>query len=228
MRWHAPFLALPLFALTLPDRAEACGGFFCSSVPVVQTGEQIVFRVDETAGTIDVIVNITYQGAASDFSWVLPLPSAPLSQQIGSPLGFAQLAARTAPQFRVNFSDNGRCPLLSGSADGSAAIDAGVSAGGVAVLSRDVVGPYESVVLQGSDPEELRRWLTDNGYRVTDAMMEAVVPYLATQHVLLALKLKKDHDTGDLQPIHLVLRETAPCIPIRLTAIAAQADMGVT
>jgi hypothetical protein len=218
---------------SMPTPAEACGGFFCSNTPVVQTGERIIFAVDEGAGTVEVIINISYQGSASDFAWLLPLPSAPLSIDVGSSWAFAIADQLTAPRFVPTFRTTGTCRQSGGdlrdaafaSADASAAQDGG--SGGVTVLSQESVGPYDSVVLTG-DPDAIRMWLTSNEYRVTDEMMMSVLPYLATNHVLLALKLRKESAVGDLQPVSLTLGSTEPCIPIRLTAIAAQPDMNVT
>src|SRR5436853_177523 len=50
---------------------------------------------------------------------------------------------------------------------------------GVEVLDRSEVGPYDSVELRGTDPQAVRTWLVENGYRVTDEMMESVTPYVA-------------------------------------------------
>ena len=68
--------------------ASACGGFFCNQQPVTQTGEQIIFAVDEVNDTVQVDVQISYQGLAEDFAWLLPLPEAPLAVETGSSLAF--------------------------------------------------------------------------------------------------------------------------------------------
>jgi len=46
--------------------------------------------------------------------------------------------------------------------------------------------------------------------------------------VLLALKMLKDTSSGEIQPISLTIPGNELCIPLRLTAIAAQNDMDVT
>jgi hypothetical protein len=45
-------LALSFALHVEPGRAHACGGFFCSAVPVDQTAERIVFRVREDSTTM--------------------------------------------------------------------------------------------------------------------------------------------------------------------------------
>lgn len=56
--------------------ALACGGFFCTSVPIDQSAERIIFTINDD-NTITAIVGINYVGAAEDFSWVVPVPSVP-------------------------------------------------------------------------------------------------------------------------------------------------------
>ena len=55
--------------LGLSPPARACGGFFCSQVPVDQSGENIVFAVDGT--TVTAYIQISYVGAAEQFAWIL-------------------------------------------------------------------------------------------------------------------------------------------------------------
>jgi hypothetical protein len=229
-------------SFALSQRAEACGGLFCANVPVVQVGEFIIFTVDETTNTVEATINITYQGPAPEFAWVLPLQKNPDEISVGSSQAF-QIAQRlTAPRFQITEVERvGICGPESDFARQAADTAAPPTAGGfnnnedsgVQVLQRAAVGPYDSVVLAGVDITAVRQWLLDNGYNVTDDMMKLVVPYLAEQNVLLALKLRKSNDTGDIQPISVKMigdgpRKLDACVPIKLTAIAAQADMQVT
>ncbi|MBI2373978.1 MAG: DUF2330 domain-containing protein [Deltaproteobacteria bacterium] len=228
--WVGALMALGLAAS--PKRGEACGGFFCAQIPVIQTGERILFGVDPDAQTVEAVIQISYQGAAPDFAWLLPLVSEPTEINVGSSAAFLIADQLTSPRFRVSYERSSSCPVpapSSGSMDAGAVFSADAGAGpGVTVLQRADVGPYESVVLSGTDPAAVRTWLVDNEFFVTDAMMDAVVPYLSQGDVLLALKLKKESTTGDLQPIAVKITSDEPCIPIRLTAIAAQDDMEIT
>ena len=60
------------FVLMGQRDAMACGGLFCQNNPVDQTGERIVFTVNDD--TITALIEIRYDGAAPDFSWILPIP----------------------------------------------------------------------------------------------------------------------------------------------------------
>jgi MYXO-CTERM domain-containing protein len=236
------FAAVSSVAITiaaLPERAEACGGLFCNTTPVVQVGEAIIFTVDRTSNTVQATINITYSGSAPDFAWVLPLQVEPTKIEVGAAQSFQVVQRLTAPRFQITEVERvGICGpepefALADSAGGPPAPNArGAEDGGVSVLQRSAVGPYDSVVLAGKDTDDVREWLVTNGYNVTDEMMQKVTPYLAQGNVLLALKLRKDNDVGDIQPIAVTMtrdpsRPVEACVPIKLTAIAAQDDMQV-
>ncbi len=217
--------------------AEACGGFFCDGAqPVIQTGEGIIFAVDGASNTVDAVINIQYQGTAAEFAWVLPLQSAPTSIEVAPAFLFSTMDRLTAPSFSTQWTTRGECrtpEYQGGSVDAAAGgFDAGASPGGpgsgVEVLAQKAVGPYHSVVIRSSDPEEMRTWLVENGYLVTAEMMLSVVPYVTKGDVLLALKLRNDRAAGDIQPIWVQMTGSEVCVPIRLTAIAAAQDMDIT
>src|ERR671928_78331 len=63
-------------ALAVTPSAHACGGFFCTNVPVDQAAERIIFAVNDD-GTIDAYVQINYTGAPDAFAWVVPVPNPP-------------------------------------------------------------------------------------------------------------------------------------------------------
>ena len=113
-----------------------------------------------------------------------------------------------------------------GGAYPSSAANAGEDAG-VSVVSREQVGPYDAAILQASDATALKAWLSTNGYDLTDAGAAALTPYVGGTYYFVALKLQQDKAVGDLRPIVLKMTGSRPCIPIRLTAIAAQPDMPI-
>src|SRR5688500_17147997 len=70
-------------------------------------------------------------------------------------------------------------------------------------------------------------WLEKNGYDVSPGSSELLGPYLADGMYLLALRLTKGSDSGSIRPISLTYEGDKPMIPIKLTAVAANDDMGV-
>jgi hypothetical protein len=79
------------------EPARACGGFFGDVVdnqpiPVDQTGENILFAIDEAAGTVEAHIQIQYTGDPLKFGWVIPVTAVP-ELAVGSELLFTNLLA---------------------------------------------------------------------------------------------------------------------------------------
>ena len=103
---------------------------------------------------------------------------------------------------------------------------------GVTVAASGVVGSFDWTALELDpaldDPAGAAlTWLTANGYDVLPSSAELIGPYLESGMYLLALRLTKGSDTGSIRPIVLTYEGEQPSIPIKLTAVAANADMGV-
>lgn len=228
-------LAVSLLCVSgaVPRLAHACGGFACSlAQPVVQTGERIVYFPHPESGSIDVIIDIQYQGPSEEFAWLLPLPGVPLETWVGSPGVFSRFETATAPQVSVTRTLGPQCRESFGfnaESDSVATAGAaeGANRGGVTVHVQDQVGPYERAVISSDKVTDVEAWLLDNGYDIPGGMLGLVHPYLQKGDVLLALRLKKDSSVGEIQPIHLRLPSTEACIPLTLTAVAAVQDMDV-
>ncbi|MCB9595403.1 MAG: DUF2330 domain-containing protein [Sandaracinaceae bacterium] len=217
MRSSSLVLALLLAA---PAPALACGGFFCGQQPVDQQAERILFAVGDDH--TDMVVQISYRGEASEFAWVLPIGFVPETSDLGtfSPLALTQLDANTAPVFvRPDDFECGGVLLNGGGSDADTP--------GVTVHLTDVVGPYEVAVIEGADAGELITWLRDHHFRVTDAMLPYIDAYVSEGMKLLALRLVADRGIEDIEPFRIRMPGRTPSIPIRLTAIAAEPDMGI-
>jgi hypothetical protein len=227
------FAALTLlFAAWAPERAAACGGFFCSSSPVDQSAERIIFSVNDD-GTTDMIVQIAYQGDSKDFAWLLPLASVPDAEKLDTfpELAMTSLDTGTSPQFTLppNCSRNfgGFAGGIGGIAGTTSAPSAGAADAGVSVYIRQTVGPYDVAVIGSEDAAATYEWLLDNGYRITSAMNDFVKLYTEEKMKFLALKLTDTADVSEVQPFRLRLPGDSPSIPLRLTSIAALPEMGI-
>lgn len=100
-------LALAITHVLAPPRAAACGGFFCSSSPIDQAGETIVYGFEDD-GTLTMSVQIRYAGDDDDFAWILPVP-APPEIGIGSEALFTALEGATRPAFVTERTTRGTC-----------------------------------------------------------------------------------------------------------------------
>ena len=205
--------------------ARACGGTFCSSgplsAPVDQAAERVVFAVNESAGTTDMIVQVQYEGSAAEFAWVVPLFEVPLDGSLDTfpQAGLDLLAASTAPVFRFSC----RASLVAATGE-----DPEVSAGlPVDVHAFEEVGPYDVAVVESDEPDALVAWLRTNGFRVSAAMEPFIAEYARLGMKFMALKLNNDAKVGDIEPLRLTLPGTTPSIPLRMTAIAAEPEMSL-
>ncbi|MEZ0369906.1 MAG: DUF2330 domain-containing protein [Candidatus Sericytochromatia bacterium] len=214
----------------MPAPVLACGGFFCSRVPVDQAAERILFVKDGEEMVAH--VQIQYTGPSEKFSWVVPVPSPP-KLSVGSDALFQTLRTSTQPQFNLNLRTEGTCKQAAFDAPGGAAsatpeaTPTAAPSASVEVVSREEVGPYETVVLNGDNVAVLKDWLAANGYDVPAKVDPLLEPYIKNKMYLLALKLQKNRDAGDLQPIVMRYLSAKPMIPIQLTAVAATPDMDV-
>ncbi|MSP72100.1 MAG: DUF2330 domain-containing protein [Myxococcales bacterium] len=223
MRVRNALAATAALALA-PTSAWACGGFFCSSSPVDQEAERIIF-VQEDENTLRTIVEIKYQGEPQNFAWVVPVPSVPEFDTF-FPQAFNALDVRTQPQFNPppecqsrDFASDGPGPPSSSAENGAE--------DPVMVLDRQVVGPFDVATIQSEDPEALVQWLQDNDFRVSDEMVPFIALYTADGMKFTAMKLLPDQGTDAIRPISMRYPSAGPMIPLRLTAVAALLEMGV-
>jgi MYXO-CTERM domain-containing protein len=206
-------LALAIPMLT-PAEAEACGGTFCDNgpqtMPVDQTGENILFKIGEDYVEAHIQIQIDPTTEASKFAWVIPVTALP-EFSVGSQLFFNNMLNGSVPTYGVQTQtdfcgDEG---------------DDGALGGG---------GTFEIAVLDGGTVEGVMTWLGDNGYQQDPASEPILKYYLETdEHDFLFVALKLGVETGveDVHPIVIKYSGTEPCVPIRLTAIAAADDMDI-
>jgi len=230
----------------LPASALACGGFFCNqSQPVNQAAESIIFA-DNGDGTTTAVIQIQYQGPSKSFSWLLPISSVPKADTdigVASNLALQRLQSATNPNYTLTTRIEGTCRQdtnlnLGNGTGGSAATSGGPTAapgidrGGVTVEASGVVGAFEWAVISldkslAEPADAAIEWLELNQYDVPAGAGSLLGPYLADGMYLLALKLTKGADSGSIRPIVLTYAGSEASIPVKLTAVAANDDMGV-
>lgn len=233
-------LALLGLALGYTTDASACGCFTPPdpSVPIVQAGERIAFAMAD--GIVTAHIQIQYQGTATDFGWLLPLPSVP-TLDLGTDELFTQLTSKTQPQYKINRVYEGNCSFdpsrgggfgLGGTPSANGAGGGGSGGGGgdqsgTPLVYQDSVGPYDYAVLKADTKDAMLQWLADNHYFVPTGTDDALGPYIRPGSFFLALKLKKGNDVGDLQPVVVKYASDLPMIPLVLTSVAANPHMGI-
>lgn len=226
-----------------PRPAQACGGLFCDGgpmpMPVDQSGENILFVWQ--GDTIEAHIQIQYDGEAAKFGWVIPLQSVP-SFEVGSQPLFDALLAASVPTYGYSSTaddcslDDPNAPPDDGANSTAASDSASASAsggedggggGGPQILLTETVGAFEITVLQGGDAQEVFDWLAENGYQQDDEALPILAEYIDEGHLFGAVKLTGGADVDEIHPIVLRFGGTEPCVPLRLTRIAAVDDMAV-
>lgn len=228
----APALAL-MAPVMAPTTAAACGGTFCdggqSGMPVDQTGETIVFA--QGGGFVEAHVQINYDGGdATQFSWIVPVPAVP-EIDVGSFDFITELRDATVPSYGIVSGTNECIGDTNGTGlsggfisepDGGSASDPTPE-----VLEQSTAGAFEYVVLQGGTSATMMQWLDDNGYAQSPIAPAIFDAYIDEGSVFVAFRLRHLAGIEDLHPVVIRYEGTEPCIPIRLTAVAAREDMDI-
>ncbi len=253
----AVLVGLAATAPMIPSTAMACGGCFSppgvqSNQAILQDAERVFFHYDPGTKKTLVWVEVKYSGLAKDFGWVLPLPSKP-KVAVGTSWVFDRFDQRQAPRFATSVEPQdencqswytycyGNEPSSaqngpgSGSSGGGFASDAGSSAGAsedgdkgpVQVLEQDKAGPYDYEIIAASEAKPLQQWLKKNGYKMPDKALPILEAHIKKGDVFVAFKLQNGAGANEVRPVVLEMEDADPCVPLRLTSIAASEDMSV-
>lgn len=213
--------------------AQACGGTFCDSgpiaMPVDQSGENILFLIED--GRVEAHVQIQYQGEAERFAWVIPVPKNPKFEVGSEPLFQAMLNGSVPAYGFTTSADVCETRSSNDSAGGGAFASGGAGGGagsqGPQVVQRTQAGAFEIVVLEGGTAAEVSKWLGDNGYQASDAAPAILDEYVQKGFLFAAVKLTAGTGVNEIHPLVFSYEGDEPCVPIKLTAVAATEDMSV-
>src|SRR6185436_3995698 len=100
-------------------------------------------------------------------------------------------------------------------------------AGGPTVVFKKTVGAFEVTALQGGTAQEVSDWLSTNGYQSIPSAPAILQHYVEQQFVFVAVKLTGGTGVDEIHPLVFRYQGTEPCVPLKLTAVAAVEDMGV-
>lgn len=230
---HALLVTVPLLAAaaTYSDDAAACGG---CAVPVGQstqvTGHRMLFSISKTSTTL--WDQIEYDGNPTEFAWILPIHGQ-VEIGLSSDVLFAQLSTMTATTVVAPPLNCPAPPACWGvdEADGGgfgSATGGGASNGGVDVIARQVVGPYETVQLASQDPAALKNWLTINKYNITADVEPVIDAYVNEGFDFLAMKLVPSADVKSMRPVRITSKGAVASLPLRMVAVGTGAITPIT
>jgi hypothetical protein len=114
-----------------------------------------------------------------------------------------------------------------GGGDGPFAPQLSPSFSEVSVIGTADVGPYNAELISATSASQLGAWLAFNGYYQDPAAMPIIEAYVGLGYLFVGIKLQTNKSAGDMMPLALTFGENAPCLPLRLTAVAATSAMPI-
>jgi hypothetical protein len=99
---------------------------------------------------------------------------------------------------------------------------------GVTVISQSVVGPYDTVQLQSTNPTALSDWLTANGFAIPADIQPIIAAYVSEGFDFLALKLQPGQGVQAMRPVSVTTSGAGLSLPLRMVAAGTGATVGIT
>ena len=183
----------------LPRPAAACGAMFHRPGEMAEqrTFEAIFSPGD---GQVQVDYKVIYQGGATEFGWVLPIPGAFLNLE-DSTADFEALFAATNPELDLEEVKEGGC--MAGNSKGEDGLGGGDDTGSaVDIVAQGFTGTYGYTVLEATDTSALVAWLDAHGWEM-GASAEGLQAYVDEGgYQFVAVELAADHEGADDEEVY--------------------------
>jgi hypothetical protein len=195
--------------LTQALPAAACGGLIAPNGAIrLERATTLVAWHD---GVERYMTSFSYNGEATSFGWIVPLPAVPEKVEEGGGWTLQRLNRETHPQ----------PPIL--------ALDfaASQAAGKVEVLQQVQVRALDITVLRGSGQAVLD-WAAENGFAIDAETRAHVIQYAKGSPVFMAAKYNADRAAkqrlifGDGAPVLITMKIPHPWIPFEVLAAGQQ------
>ncbi|GGO44846.1 hypothetical protein GCM10012287_11340 [Streptomyces daqingensis] len=220
-------LAAQLVALAWPAYACGCGGMIARDPSRIAVDHE-ASAVSWDGRTERILMSLDVSGDAEEAAWIMPVPNR-ADVRLGSSRLFLELARLAAPEHRDRhyfWPRSGDWPY--DDVDGAYAPGGGARGGGVDVVGRERLGPFDVASLKATDPDALKDWLDDNGFALPKRLHRELKPYVDLRWEYVAVRLAPGDDErrrvlgGTLQPLHLTFESERFVYPMRLSRAAKQ------
>jgi hypothetical protein len=168
---------LAVFGFCFSTYADGCF-VWQKGVDLYGPSQKAIILYDE--GVEDLILQVKYKGAASDFAWIVPVPSKPEVKAVDGDI-FAEISEYT--QLR----EYGRHP-------GTGKGRKGGMEEKVEVIERKKVSVYDVAVLNAKDASALIRWLNENGFSFPQKGRRILEEYIEKKWTFAALRIHPDEE----------------------------------
>lgn len=209
-----------LFLISLESLSD--GGFVWSGADRLREPQQKAIIVFDE-GVEDIFLQVKYEGSASDFGWIVPVPSLPeIKKMTYSP--FLQIEENQGTKLFKNKRDILKTIFLYERPP----YRDGQSVSSVEEISKNRIGIYDASVLKANDGNALNEWLAKNGFKMPEKSESVFNHYISNGWYFVVLRIKSGLDAqsfqkamrnGDLQPIHLVFKAENPIYPFFISSI---------
>jgi hypothetical protein len=199
-----------VFFLTQALPAAACGGLIAPNGSVRL--QRATTLVEWHNGVEHYLTSFSYNGEASSFGYIVPLPAVPVKVEEGGDWTLQRLFRETHPQ-----------PIL----DFAFALRNGASASSAQVIEQVQVKALDITVLRGSGQAVLD-WAKENGFAIDAETHDHVLQYAKGSPIFMAAKYNPARATnqrlifGDGTPILITVKVAHPWIPFEVLAAGQQ------
>ncbi|MCD2467107.1 DUF2330 domain-containing protein [Streptomyces sp. MBT42] len=216
-------LALQLGSLLAPAYACGCGAM------IPTKDQRIGVDREESAvhwdgRTETVVMRFNVHGDARHAAWIMPVPSR-AGVTLGDPELFDALDRLTEPEQRERpyfWPREGDWPFDHDYGDSAGAPAPG--AGGVGVVGRERLGPFDVARLTATDPDALGDWLRTHGFELPERLTGALQPYVERRWEYVAVRLAPQQKDavlqGELTPLRITFASPELVYPMRLSRLA--------
>jgi hypothetical protein len=209
LKWLGPLsVAFALF-IAQAQTALACGGLVAPNGAVrLSRATTLVAWHD---GVEHYLTSFSYQGEASSFGYIVPLPAVPVKIQEGGDWTLQRLFRETHPQPPI-------ADLAFAAKDAQAV-----------VLEQVQVQALDITVLKGSGQAVLD-WATQNGFAIDEETHDHVLQYAKGSPIFMAAKYNAGRAQkqrllfGDGAPVLITLKIAHPWIPFEVLASGQQVE----
>jgi hypothetical protein len=215
-------MEVPMVNKLVPAAAAMLALFLTQALPVAACGGLIApngaIRLSRATTLVEwhngvehYLTSFSYQGEASSFGWIVPLPTVPVKVEEGGDWTLQRLFRETHPQ-----------PFVL-----DLAFAAKSQAGSVEVLQQVKVQALDITVLRGSGQAVLD-WAKDNGFAIDAETHAHVLQYAKGSPVFMAAKYNAGRAQqqrllfGDGAPVLITMKVAHPWIPFEVLAAGQQ------
>jgi len=194
--------------LTQTVTAAACGGLIAPNGAIRLA--RATTLVEWHGGVEHYLTSFSYQGQASSFGWIVPLPAVPAKVEEGGDWTLQRLFRETHPQ-----------PLIEDFAFAAKAT------GSVDVLQQVQVQALDITVLRGSGQAVLD-WAKQNGFAIDAETHDHVLQYAKGSPIFMAAKYNAGRAQkqrllfGDGAPVLITMKIPHPWVPFEVLANGQQ------